>query len=130
MLGSEPAPQPRGTVGSVVSDAQRLVALEVALAKQELKEFAIRNAIATALVAIGGLLFTLGVLVAVPVLVVMLVPWKWQAAAVWAGGYLLIGVALVLIGRARLQVRMPQRTIESLKESKEWVLRHVRLNGR
>lgn len=130
MLGSEPAPQPRGTVGSVVSDAQRLVALEVALAKQELKEFAIRNAIATALVAIGGLLFMLGVLVAVPVLVVMLVPWKWQAAAVWAGGYLLIGVALVLIGRARLQVRMPQRTIESLKESKEWVLRHVRLNGR
>ncbi len=130
MFGTEPARATRGLVASVVSDAQRLVGLEIALAKQELKELATRNAIATGLMAFGGLLVVLGVLVAVPTLVVMLVPWKWQAAAVWAGGYVVIGVVLVLIGKARLQVRLPQRTLESLKENKEWALRHVRSNGK
>jgi hypothetical protein len=55
--------------------------------------------------------------VAVPSLIVALVPWKWQAAAVWAGGYALIGIVLVLIARSRFQVRLPKRTIESLKEN-------------
>jgi len=120
----------RGLIGSVISDAQRLIALEIALAKQELKELAARNAIAVGLIAFGGLLATLAVLVATPVLIVMLVPWKWEAAAVWVAAYLLIGAALILIGKARLQVKLPPRTIESLKENKEWVLRRVKSNGR
>ena len=36
----------RGLITSVIGDAQRLVALEVALAKQEMKELATHNAIA------------------------------------------------------------------------------------
>src|SRR5258708_39255186 len=75
----------RGLIASVISDAQRLVALEVALAKQEAKELATANAIALGVIAVGGLLAVLAILVAVPGLVVMLVPWKWEAAAVWAG---------------------------------------------
>lgn len=114
----------------MITDAQRLIALEIALAKQELKELAARNAIAVGLIAFGGLLATLAVLVATPVLIVMLVPWKWEAAAVWVAAYLLIGAALILIGKARLQVKLPPRTIESLKENKEWVLRRVKSNGR
>jgi hypothetical protein len=120
----------RGLIGSVISDAQRLIALEIALARQELKELAARNAIAVGLIAFGGLLATLAVLVATPVLIVMLVPWKWEAAAVWVAAYLLIGVVLILIGKARMQVKLPPRTIESLKENKEWVLRRVKSNGR
>lgn len=120
----------RGLIAAVISDAQRLVALEVALAKQEAKELATANAIAVGVIAFGGLLATLGILVAVPVLVVMLVPWKWEAAAVWAGAYLLIGVGMVLAGKARLQLRLPPKTIESLKENKEWALRRMRSNGR
>src|SRR6185312_8893113 len=46
----------RGLIASVVSDAQRLVALEVALAKQEAKELATANAIALGVIAFGGLL--------------------------------------------------------------------------
>lgn len=120
----------RGLIASVVSDAQRLVALEIALAKQELKELATRNAIAVGIIVFGGLLAALAVLVAVPTLVVWLVPWHWQAAAVWVAAYMLIGLGLVLLGRSRLQVRLPRRTLESLKENKEWAIRHVKSNGK
>ena len=120
----------RGLIASVISDAQRLVALEVALAKQEVKELAIANAIAASVIAFGALIAMLAILVALPVLVVILVPWKWEAAAVWAGAYLVIGLVMVLAGKARLQFRLPPRTIGSLKENKEWALRRVRSNGR
>ena len=116
----------RGLIASVVGDAQRLVALEVALAKQELKELAVANAIAAGLLVFGGLLALLGVLVAVPSMVVWLVPWHWQAAAVWAGAYVLLAVLLIMVGRARLRFQVPPRTLESLKENKEWALRRVR----
>jgi Putative Actinobacterial Holin-X, holin superfamily III len=121
---------PRGLIASVISDAQRLVSLEIALAKQEAKEIARQNAIAAGLIAFGGLLAVLAILVAVPSLVIALVPWKWQAAVVWVVAYLLVGVVLVLVGKARLQMRLPPRTVESLKENKEWALRRVRSNGR
>ena len=120
----------RGLIASVINDAQRLVGLEVALAKQEAKELATANAIALGVIAFGGLLAMLAILVALPVLVVMLVPWKWEAAAIWAGAYLVIGLVMVFAGRARLQLKLPPRTVESLKESKEWALRRVRSNGR
>jgi cytochrome c biogenesis protein CcdA len=120
----------RGLIASVISDAQRLVALEIALAKQETKELATRNAIALGLLTFGGLLALLAVLVGVPVLVLMLVPWKWEAAAAWVAAYVVIGSGLILLGRARLQLGLPPRTMESLKENKEWALRRVRSNGR
>ena len=120
----------RGLIASVVSDAQRLVALEIALAKQELRELATGNAIAAGIIVFGGLLTALAVLVALPSLVVWLVPWHWQAAAVWGAAYLVIGLGLVLLGKSRLQVRLPRRTLDSLKENKEWALRHVKSNGR
>jgi len=120
----------RGLIASVISDAQRLITLEIALAKQEAKELATGNAIAIGLIAFGAVLVALAILVAVPSLVIALVPWKWQAAAVWVGGYALIGLALVLVGKARMQMRLPPRTVGSLKENKEWALRRVRSNGK
>lgn len=72
----------RGLIESVVVDAQRLFALEVALARQEAKELATANGVAGAIIALGGLLTLLGVFVAVPV--------------------------LVLVGRSRLQLRLPR----------------------
>lgn len=73
----------RGLIESVVVDAQRLFALEVALARQEAKQLATANGVAGAIIALGGLLTLLGVFVAVPV--------------------------LVLVGRSRLQLRLPPR---------------------
>jgi hypothetical protein len=117
-------------MASVISDAQRLVSLEIALARQEVKELATGNAIAAGLMGFGGLLVVLAVLVAIPVLVITLVPWKWEAAAVWIGGYVVIGVLLLVIGRARMRIGLPPRTVGSLKENKEWALRRMRSNGR
>lgn len=113
-------------MSDVVRDAQRLISLEIALAKQELKELVVAYAITATLTAAGALLIMLAILVAVPALVVTLLPWHWQAAAVWAGGYALIGAVLLLIARSRFRVRLPQRTLDSLKENKEWALRRVR----
>jgi len=126
----EKRPRLRGLMASVISDAQRLVALEFALAKQEAKELAKDNAIAAGLMAFGGLLLMLAVLVAAPVLVIILVPWRWEAAAVWVAAYVVIGLVLVLVGKARMRIGLPPRTVESLKENKEWALRRVRSNGR
>ena len=129
-IEKESRPSSRGLVASVISDAQRLVALEIALAKQEAKELAARNGIAAGLMGFGGLLVVLAVLVAVPVLVITLVPWKWEAAAIWVAAYVVIGVILLLIGRARMRIGLPPRTVGSLKENKEWALRRVKSNGK
>ena len=112
-------------VAALVHDAQRLVNLEVALAKHEVKDIAVANAFAAGMVAGGGLLALLGVLVAIPTFIVFLVPWHWQAALVWAVAYLLVGTALALYGKSRFAVRLPARTLESLKENKEWALRRM-----
>jgi hypothetical protein len=109
----------------MIQDAQRLISLEIALAKQEAKDLAIANAIAAGMVVLGGLLIVLGVLVAIPSLVVVLVPWHWQAAGAWIILYLLLGLGLAFFGKARFRVTLPTRTLESLKESKEWALRRM-----
>src|SRR5436190_1087376 len=120
----------RGLIGSVLADAQRLIALEIALAKQEVKELATGKAVAAGLMAVRGLPPVPRLPGRRPVLVVMLVPWKWEAAAIWVAAYLIVGLVLIVIGKARLQVKLPPRTMESMKENKEWALRRVKSNGR
>lgn len=110
----------------LVHDAQRLVSLEVALARQEVKELVMANAIAAAMMTGGGLVLMLAVFVAVPVSVVTFVPWHWQAAVIWAVAYAVIGIVLLLVGKSRLRIGLPAKTIASLKESKEWALRRMR----
>ena len=120
----------RELAADAVQTVQRMVSLEIALAKQELKEIAIVNLIAVACMAVAGLLAILAVLVAIPVLIVAVVPWHWEAALVWVVAYALIAGGLALYGKSRLSVRMPSKTIESLKENKEWALHQLRSTKR
>jgi hypothetical protein len=120
----------RDLAAEIVQDVNRLVSLEVALAKEELKELAITNAIAAVSFILALELAVLAVLVAIPVLVVLLVPWHWQAALVWVLAYLLLAAGLALFGRSRLRISLPTRTIASLKETKAWALHRIRSNGR
>ncbi len=124
------APKSGDLAAEVVQDVSRLVSLEIALAKQELKELAIRNAIAIVLLAFGGLLCLLAILVAVPVGIVLLVGFGWMAAGVWAAAYLVVGIVLVLVGKARLRIALPSRTIASLKETKSWAVHRLRSTTR
>lgn len=120
----------RGLVASIIADAQRLVTLEIALARQEAKELVQANAIAAGLLAFAGLLIAIALLVALPIAVVEAVPWHWQAALVWAAVYAVLGLLLIALGRSRLRIGPPPRTIASLKENKDWALRRVRSNGK
>ena len=128
--GTEARASSREIAADVMQGAQRLVSLEIALAKQELREIVTTNIIAAACLAAAGLIAVLAVLVALPVLVVVAVPWHWEAALAWAIAYLLIAVGLALYGKSRLNLRLPTKTLESLKENKEWALHQLRSTRR
>jgi len=110
-------------------DAARLVELEIELARQELKEMLRSNAWAAGLLTAAGLFGLLGLLVALPVLVVELVPWHWQAALVWLALYLVLAGGLGWLGRSLLRLEPPPRTLRSLKETRDW-LQHLSSNSR
>ena len=120
----------RALAADAVETVHRLIDLEIALAKQELREFATTNAIAAACIAAAVLLAVLALLVAVPVMVVLVVPWHWQAALVWALAYLVVAGGLAAYGRSRLTLHLPTRTLGSLKENKEWAIHQLRSNRR
>ena len=103
----------------VIDDAQRLVRLEIELAKIELKEMAVRNGVAAGLFAGALTLLVLGVLVAIPVLIVVLVPIHWLAALIWIALYLVAAAVMALVGRRLLKLK-PERTVQSINETKEW----------
>ncbi len=114
----------------IVEEAQRLVRLEIALAKAELKELAITNAIAAGAFAGAGVLAITTLLVAIPVLIVVAVEPHWLAALVWVVVYLLLAAGLALLGRSRLRLAIPERTVNSLKETRDWAIRQMRSPGR
>jgi cytochrome c biogenesis protein CcdA len=133
-VNGQPRPDNRQSSGELaaaaVRSAQRLVSLEIALAKQELRETATTNIIAVACIAAAGLVGILALLVAVPALVVILVPWHWQAALAWAIGYAVVALGLAFYGKSRLSLRLPTKTLESMKENKKWALHQMRSTRR
>lgn len=113
-----------------MEDAQRLVRLEVALAKQEVKELAIRNGLAIGLFAVAALLATLAIFVGIPVLIVVWIPNHVVAAAVWIGAYVLAAAIMGVVGKYMLRIEPPHKTLSSLKETKEWALRQISSTGK
>ena len=109
----------------VVEEVRHLVDLEIRLAKTEMREMALRNAIAAGLLGVGGILLGVGVLVALPVLLVTILPSPGIVAAIWLGLYVVGGVALGLVGRGRIRLGPPERTLATLKEDREWALRQT-----
>ena len=114
----------------IVEEAERLIRLEIELAKAELKELAITNAIAAGAFAGAAMLAMVTLLVAIPVLIVVAVEPHWLAALVWIVVYLLLAAGLALVGRSKLHIGIPERTVNSLKETKDWALRQMRSPGR
>jgi|SRR5438105_13402719 len=113
----------------LVDDAERLVRLEIELAKQELKEMAISNGIAAGAFAGAALLAVLAVFVGVPLIIVLAVEPHWLAAIVWVVVYLAVAAGLALFGRTKLKIGVPERTVASFKETKEWALRQMKSPG-
>lgn len=119
----------------ILERSQRIVELEIALARAEAREFAVANGMAAGLLAGAGLLAMLTLLVALPVLLVFLLPlwlgWpSWTVVAGWIGVYLVAAAVLALVGRSKLRTEMPKRTLTNLKETREWVRHLVTSRGR
>ena len=114
----------------IVEEAERLIRLEIALAKAEVKELAITNGIAAGAFAVAAMLVLVTLLVAIPVLIVVAVEPHWLAALAWIAIYLVVAAGLALLGRAKLRIANPERTVNSLKETKDWALRQMRSPGR
>jgi hypothetical protein len=132
-MGNSPAeapPSARGLATGLVNDAQQMAQLQLELAKQELKELAIRNGIAAGMIAAATWLLLLALFVMLPLVVVTWRPDHLRWALIFLGGYLGAGVVLAVAGRFLLRLEPPRRTLETLKETKEWVLRQISSNGR
>ncbi len=114
----------------VVQEAQELVRLNVQLGKQELRELAVRNGMAVGFLVFGALLLMLALLVALPVFLVLLWDNHLAGAAIWLGAYALVGASLALAGRLLLRLTPPQKTLASLEETKNWLLRQIKSNGK
>jgi cytochrome c biogenesis protein CcdA len=114
----------------IVDEAEKLVRLEIALARQELKEMAVTNGIAAGAFTGAAVLALVAILVGIPVLVVVAVEPHWLAAAIWVVAYLLIAAGLAVLGRAKLRIGLPERTVSTLKETRDWALRQMRSPGR
>ena len=114
----------------IVHEGRELVRLEIQLAKQELKELAVRNGVAVGLLAVGGLLVALAILVALPVFLIVLWDNHVLGAVIWLGAYALIGIVLLIAGRLARRLQPPRRLLSSLEETKSWALRQIRSNGK
>lgn len=109
----------------LVDDAQKLVELQLQLAKAELRALAIRNGIAIGLFAFAALLLVFAIFAGVPLIVVELVPNHGLTAIIFAAAYALVAIVLALVGRSMLKLQPPKRTIAALKETKEWLVRQI-----
>ena len=117
-------------VQEIVHEAQDLVELQLELAKQDLRELAVRNSVAVGLLSFGGLLVLLAVLVAVPVLIVLWSENRVLSAIIWIAVYVVAGAILMLVGRLMLRLEVLRKTLTSLEETKRWALRQIRSNDR
>lgn len=105
----------------LVSDAQRLAHLEIELAKQELRELAVRNGVAVGLMVGGALLAAVGLLVGAALALDL--AFGPVAGAVVCGAYFGLGLVGAVVGRVTL--RLPSlhglRTVTTLLETGRWL---------
>ena len=118
--------QPIGhLLGDLYQGASRLVSLEIELAKTELSQKASRVGKNVGFLAAGGAIAYAGFLALIFAIIAILATFMpmWLSALIVALIVLGAGGALVWTGLKTLQQEspMPQRTLETLKEDKEWM---------
>jgi hypothetical protein len=125
----EPRPKAERSIASLLSDlASETILLfrqEIALLKAELREKIAKFGQGTAALAAGALVAFSGWLVLLSAAVLGLATWvhPWLAALIVAVVVLALGIALLLLGKSRLdsQKLMPKRTLRSLREDEAWL---------
>lgn len=127
---TRPVPREEPQLGELVrqlaQDSATLVRQEVALAKAELREnvkSVVRDA---AMVAVGGVVALLGVLLLVAFLALLVgdaLDEYWLGALIVGGIFLVTGGLLTrkFLGSLKHDGLAPEQTIETLKEDKQWL---------
>jgi hypothetical protein len=124
--GSAPRDESIGNmIGQVAGDVSTLFRQEVALAKAELKEEAVKAAKAGGMLAGAGFAgYMVAVLLSLALVFALdaVMPLGWAAvivAVIWA----IIGGVLYAVGRNRMKNvdPVPRQTVETLREDAQWV---------
>jgi hypothetical protein len=116
------------SIADLTDDVQRLVQLEIELLQQELRELLKRNAIAVGMLA-GAALSVLFLLIFLQVELITalggVIP-EWLTTLLVCVFWLAVGLTLFFIGKARIKIEAPQKTIQSIKDDLEWVKTQIR----
>jgi len=116
-----------------LEDILRLVQQEIQLARLEIKEMVVSTAKGSALLAAAGL-FSLLFVVFLFVTIALVFPLPASPHALVAGietiVFLLVAAILGLIGKSRLRIQAPPKTMTSLKEDAEWAKHLLKRNGK
>jgi uncharacterized membrane protein YqjE len=112
-----------------VEDTVLLVQQEIQLAKIETREMLRSNLIAAILLGIAafcGLVFFLMLLVTIA----FIIPAHALVAGIETALFLVLAVVLALIGKSRLKIEPPPKTMTTLKEDAEWARQVLKRNGK
>ncbi len=117
-------------VSEITGDVQRLVRDEIRLARVEISRNFREAAVGVAGIAFGAAMAYLGIAfvgLAVFWAIFLAIPGWAAGLSVAVGFFILAGIAF-LVGRSRLKPSrlLPEQTIESLEEDREWLERRVR----
>jgi hypothetical protein len=114
----------------VAKDSLHLIQQEIQLARQETIEKLNPVVRSVGMLAAGGLLLMFGSIYLFQALVRLLATRMphWLASLLSGGAFAAGGIALITRGRQQLTNLsiVPQKTINSLREDKEWILHQVR----
>jgi hypothetical protein len=115
----------------LMDEARGLVRKEIELAKVEVMALVKTNAIAIGLFA-GAAVLLLVALVMLQVAFILSFPFGTQFIVAWSlfGFWVVVIAILALIGRSKLKLQAPEKTIETLKGDIEWAKGQIHSNGR
>ncbi len=112
----------------IFANIQEIVHSEFKLAKTEISEQAAKAARSSAPLG-GGIvlgLYAFGFILLAIVYALETVVAAWLAALIVGAGVALVAAILISVGRKRLQqVKMPQKTIVSVKENVQWAKNQI-----
>lgn len=117
------------TIGSIIADLQEIVRGEVQLAKTELKEDATALGRAAGMIVAGAFFGLVGFIFLMLAVTYLLAEWMdmWIAAGIVAVVLLVVAAILAMTGRNRVADASvaPDKTIDSVKEDREWASRQI-----
>lgn len=113
----------RSLLGNLRAHIRTYVAKQLLLPRQEVQELIAANMRAVVLMLVGAILLFLFLMQLLAFAVAMLVVsgYWWLAVLLVLLPLLLGGIVLLVLGKNRLALRGPERSIRSMKETVSWV---------